>query len=181
MMVGSLVQLSIHIQEVRKFDDVKNGGRAVWNEDEQRWEIPRLNLSGNAILMKKRMMNNQGLSRPETEYSRKMRTKDSNPRYRQDNIINLEIEMPGRSTESYDGSYRNRTICDILDSSINDEMEELSASSFVENENDVPGNPYFEYDDVSEFQHFNSIIRAFVSVIIKCEYYNLLQQFHVVC
>uniref|UniRef100_A0A7S1B9U5 Kinesin-like protein n=1 Tax=Corethron hystrix TaxID=216773 RepID=A0A7S1B9U5_9STRA len=84
-----------------KLRDVSNGGCAVWNDETGRWTIPRpdpatfhvpLSLSGL-----------YGTFRPETDYARRRRQYDSNVRYRQDNVLDLELDMPERTTEEYTG------------------------------------------------------------------------------
>ncbi|GMH64629.1 hypothetical protein TL16_g04008 [Triparma laevis f. inornata] len=89
-------------EEARNFDAVENGGRAVWQEEEELWVVPRLDITGNALRPSRHVSAN-GLRRPETEYSRHRKQYDSNPRYKSDNVITTELDMPERTTQDYDG------------------------------------------------------------------------------
>ncbi|CAN0424386.1 unnamed protein product, partial [Ectocarpus sp. 12 AP-2014] len=53
--------------------------RAQWNEEASAWLIPRLELAGNSLRMR-RPVSVAGLPRPETEYARHRKGYDSNPR-----------------------------------------------------------------------------------------------------
>lgn len=54
--------------------------RAQWNDETSAWIIPRLELSGNSLRMR-RPVSASGLPRPETEYARHRKAYDSNPRF----------------------------------------------------------------------------------------------------
>ena len=58
----------------------------------------RLEIAGNRI-RSNRLMSNSKLRRPETEYSRHRKQHDPNPRYRVDNILSNELDMPDRTTQ----------------------------------------------------------------------------------
>ena len=53
--------------------------RAQWNEEASAWLMPRLELAGNSMRMR-RPVSAVGLPRPETEYARHRKGYDSNPR-----------------------------------------------------------------------------------------------------
>lgn len=53
--------------------------RAQWNEEASAWLIPRLELAGNSVRMR-RPVSAAGLPRPETEYARHRKGYDPNPR-----------------------------------------------------------------------------------------------------
>ena len=53
----------------------------------------------------KRPQSAVGLKRPTSEYSRIAKgLGDLNPRYKFDNILQLDLDMPERTTEDYDGT-----------------------------------------------------------------------------
>lgn len=61
-------------------DEVTNiERRAKWNEEASSWLIPRLEIAGNALRMR-RPVSIAGLPRPETEYARQRKAYDPNPR-----------------------------------------------------------------------------------------------------
>jgi len=47
-------------------------------------------------------MTRHSLHRPETDYARQRRNEDSNPRWRTEDVVDLEITMPARSTPHRD-------------------------------------------------------------------------------
>lgn len=85
------------------YDDVENGGRAVWDEAEERWKIPGLKIKGGDMdIMRERSMTSKSLRRPETDYARQRRLVDPNPRWRTEDVVDLEIMMPARTTPHRD-------------------------------------------------------------------------------
>ena len=108
------------------YDDVENGGRAVWDEGKQTWSIPALkHQRGEQHLLEERPMTSQSLHRPETDYARRRRMVDPNPRWRTDNIVDLEMSMPARSTPACDDPNTLSKIRAILAMDINDPVEQL--------------------------------------------------------
>lgn len=84
----------------RKFDDKNNGGSAAWDEDAQRWSIP-LAEPRKKVNNTQRLAGLNGSFLPETDYARRRRQYDPDTRYRQENVIELELNMPKRTTEKY--------------------------------------------------------------------------------
>jgi len=73
------------------FNAESQGGLASWDESEEKWVIPRLDLAGNN-LVKPIPTSIEGAFRPETDYSRLI---DSVRRCRHDNILQLDLDQPG--------------------------------------------------------------------------------------
>ena len=69
--------------------------RATWDEESDNWLLPRLELAGNQIRPKRPMANPSSI-RPESEYGRNRKKYDNNPRYKADNIVDMELEMADR-------------------------------------------------------------------------------------
>lgn len=82
------------------YDDVANGGRAVWDEAEERWKIPPLKIDEREIEFIRE--DRRSHHRPETHYARQRRLVDPNPRWRTEDVVDLEITMPARSTPHRD-------------------------------------------------------------------------------
>ena len=80
------------------YDSVENGGRAVWDEAQERWKIPDLKHDGGGQQLVERRMTNQSVHRPETEYARRRKLVDPNPRWHTEDIVDLDLVMPNRST-----------------------------------------------------------------------------------
>ena len=62
----------------------------------------------------------QGAFRPETQYARQMKLDDpANPRWRHDNIIQLELDFPDRITQEFIGDDSTTShVAPILDMAI---------------------------------------------------------------
>ena len=73
------------------FNAESQGGLASWDESDEKWIIPRLDLAGNN-LVKSIPTSIEGAFRPETDYSR---LNDSGRRCRHDNILCLDLDRPG--------------------------------------------------------------------------------------
>lgn len=88
-------------------------------------------------------MANPKLRRPETEYARQRRQHDTSPRYRQENIVNLDLDLPERTTQEYEGPGMVSRVDMILGMPINeDDGEELTFT----NEATGLANPYLQYE-----------------------------------
>ena len=75
----------------------------MWDEAEEKWKIPNLEIKGGEIdVIRERTMTRQSLHRPETEYAKQRRDVDSNPRWRTENVVDLEMTVPARSTPHRD-------------------------------------------------------------------------------
>lgn len=78
---------------------------AEWNEEINDWTIKNPSLykdpkTGGS----KRPQSAVGMKRPTSEYSRIAKgLGDLNPRYKFDNILQLDLDMPERTTEDYEG------------------------------------------------------------------------------
>lgn len=77
---------------------------ANWNEDLNDWVLkaPKKVMKDKGS---KRPQSAVGLKRPTSEYSRIAKgLGDINPRFKFDNILDLDLDMPERSTEDYTGA-----------------------------------------------------------------------------
>lgn len=86
--------------EYKKYEKV-----TVWNEEVNDWQINHPAKGPNSIKKEsKRPQSAVGLKRPTSEYSRIAKgLGDLNPRYKFDNILQLDLDMPERTTEDYEG------------------------------------------------------------------------------
>ena len=105
------------------FDDIKNGGRAVWDEEEENWVIPKAKYSGNKV---SRISSNiiQELKQREKKYQ---------------NVLTLDLDVPERMTHDYEGPNTISRVSDILDMEIDDNCDDVWPSK----------SPYLRYKDVS--------------------------------
>ncbi|CAM9194177.1 unnamed protein product, partial [Discosporangium mesarthrocarpum] len=139
-------------------EDVSNiERRAQWNEEASGWVVPRLELSGNALRVR-RPVSATGLPRPETEYARHRKAYDSNPRqarglspyvtvqYKYDNIISQDLDLPERTTQEYEGPNMISRVQPAVAMPLDADEEEVSFSA----PDTAPPQPYLQYsqDDI---------------------------------
>ena len=75
-----------------------------WNEEQNDWIIKHPAQNKKRKDAKGRPQSAVGLKRPTSEYSRIAKgLGDLNPRYKFDNILQLDLDMPERTTEDYEG------------------------------------------------------------------------------
>ncbi|CAM9561529.1 unnamed protein product, partial [Phaeothamnion confervicola] len=127
-------------------DALKIERRAQWGEDTEAWVVPRLELSGNS-LRQRRPVSATGLRRPETEYARQRKQYDSNPRYRAENIIHQELDMPERTTQEYEGPHMSSRVQPAVAASLDAEEEYVSFAAAAVAV--APPQPYLHYEPES--------------------------------
>eukprot|EP00742_Colponemidia_sp_Colp-10_P004246 GILJ01004530.1.p1 GENE.GILJ01004530.1~~GILJ01004530.1.p1 ORF type:complete len:795 (-),score=178.48 GILJ01004530.1:126-2510(-) len=134
---NSVIENFIPPEEVSKIES-----RAEWSDENDEWIIPRIQYAGNSV-RPKRPPSAVGLKRPTTEYSRIARAMgDMNPRYRHDNIINMDLDMPDRSTEDYaQTGGKSQRVHSALQAALNDEED----MTFIQS--DSMPNVYFTYTE----------------------------------
>jgi len=116
--------------------------RAVWNHEEDSWNVQKIDLAGNKIRAL-RPMSNGKLKRPETDFARQRKQYDSNPRYKYDNIAGMDLDMPEKTTQDFDGPGMVSRIDPILAMAINDEEDD---EDVVFTDSGI-ANPYMHYNN----------------------------------
>merc|ERR1719210_1277875 len=76
--------------------------RATFDEEEDTWKLQPLTKAGNGQ-MAKRPVSAVGNRRPVSEYARVAAAMGGNPRYKGENILTVELDMPNRTTRDYEG------------------------------------------------------------------------------
>lgn len=118
--------------------------RATWREEADSWNIQKLELSGSQVNgAKGRPISSSKLRRPESEYARQRKKYDQNPRYKYDNTIALELEMPEKTTQDFDGPGMTSRVDPVLGMSINDADDDDNDITFSTVE--PISNPYLQY------------------------------------
>ena len=85
--------------------------RAKYNEETDEWELPLVDLSGNRVRKSRgRPLSAAGLRRPQSNYSRTRAKFDSNARYRTENIADLDVDQPEKTTVDYAKAQMQRHI-----------------------------------------------------------------------
>jgi kinesin family member 3B len=84
---------------IPKDEGVRVEKRALWDEETQTWKVGPLTHSDPQMKHSKRPMSAAGNSkRPTSEYARVAKSLGDNPRFKADNIITLDLDMPERTT-----------------------------------------------------------------------------------
>ena len=135
------------------FDDENNGGCAEWDDEDEKWIIPKLELAGNVVVKNQIPTSIAGLPRPESDYARYQKKIDpKNPRWRYNNVSQFDLEMPDRATSSYgDGS---EELSDHIERIVNMSIDQDSrgrrvSQSYRGEREETLGKPYLKSSSVS--------------------------------
>lgn len=94
-----IIENFIAPEEYRKYEKI-----AEWDEDLNDWSIRNPTTFKEIKSGNKRPQSAVGMKRPTSEYSRIAKgLGDLNPRYKFENILQLDLDMPERTTEEYEG------------------------------------------------------------------------------
>ncbi|KAK2186663.1 hypothetical protein NP493_192g03000 [Ridgeia piscesae] len=96
--------------------------RAQFDEDEDSWKLMPLT-KNNPQTMAKRPMSAIGNKRPVSEYARVAATMGAAFRYQGENILQVELDMPNRTTRDYEGPTIAPKIQAALDAALQDEED----------------------------------------------------------
>lgn len=97
--------------------------RAIYDENEETWFIPGLNTRSGRNQLRRR-----SARRPETKFSRDMKIVDSNPRWRSEDVVDLNIVMPEKTISARDDPNTPDVIAAILAIDMGDDVEEFLPS-----------------------------------------------------
>lgn len=95
--------------------------RATYDREEEMWSLKPLTHIQSTQQMAKRPVSAVGNKRPISEYARKAALMGGNPRYKMENIIQIELDMPNRTTRDYEGPAVAPRIQAALDAALQDE------------------------------------------------------------
>ncbi|XP_069740064.1 kinesin-like protein KIF3B isoform X3 [Narcine bancroftii] len=105
--------------------------RAYFDEEEDQWKTqPITRIEGNQQMMK-RPVSAIGYKRPLSSYAKMALISRSDPRYRAENILLLELDMPSRTTRDYEGPAIAPKVQAALEAALQDEDDlQVDASTF---------------------------------------------------
>ncbi|XP_032897225.1 kinesin-like protein KIF3B isoform X2 [Amblyraja radiata] len=105
--------------------------RAYFDEEDDQWKTqPITRIEGNQQMMK-RPVSAIGYKRPLSSYAKMALVSRSDPRYRAENILLLELDMPSRTTRDYEGPAIAPKVQAALEAALQDEDElQVDASTF---------------------------------------------------
>ncbi|GAQ91439.1 Kinesin-like protein [Klebsormidium nitens] len=113
--------------------------RAHWDEDHERWILEGVQYAGNNAKAK-RPISAAGQRRPISDYARiAVAMGENNPRFKAENILTMELDMPERTTYDYDGGPGNARVQATLNHAFADDGEQLFS--------DTLQSAYLSYDD----------------------------------
>ena len=141
-----IIENFIPQDEFKKIEKV-----TVWNEEANDWVIMHpARLKQMQKKESKRPQSAVGLKRPTSEYSRIAKgLGDLNPRYKFDNILQHDLDMPERTTEDYEGM-PSAKVQQAIQAILQEEntRENIPIQTLV-NFNDKILDEYFETDKLS--------------------------------
>ncbi|CAH1786360.1 unnamed protein product [Owenia fusiformis] len=94
--------------------------RVEYDEDEDTWVVKPLTKQGH---MAKRPVSAAGNKRPVSEYAKLAAAMGGNPRYKPDNILQVELDMPNRTTRDYEGPAVAPRVQAALDTALMEEED----------------------------------------------------------
>lgn len=94
--------------------------RAIYDEDEDAWTLRPL-ANKNTQTMAKRPVSALGNKRPMSEFARRAGSVGRNPRFKGENILQVELDMPNRTTRDYEGPTVAPRVQAALDAALQDE------------------------------------------------------------
>ncbi|XP_045175367.2 kinesin-II 95 kDa subunit-like [Mercenaria mercenaria] len=103
-------------------EKTKLQNRAIYDEDEDMWMLKPL-ANKNSQTMAKRPKSACGNRRPVSEYAKMAAAMGGNPRFKGENILMVELDMPNRTTRDYDGPQVAPRIQAALDAALQDEAD----------------------------------------------------------
>ncbi|KAF6029688.1 KIF3C [Bugula neritina] len=103
-------------------DKQKVQSRAVYDEDKDQWTLSPFTKANPGQMMKKPVsaLNNR---RPVSQYAKMAATMGGNPRYKGENILSLELDMPNRTTRDYEGPSIAPRVQAAIDAALQDEED----------------------------------------------------------
>eukprot|EP00794_Sanderia_malayensis_P017022 gene17022-18736_t len=102
-------------------DKDKMRNRATFDEDTGEWKLRPLTQVQSSQQMAKRPVSAFGNKRAISEYAKQAAAFGGNPRYKADNIIQIELDMPNRTTRDYEGPAVAPTLQAVLESALRGE------------------------------------------------------------
>ncbi|XP_065844544.1 kinesin-II 95 kDa subunit-like isoform X2 [Oscarella lobularis] len=96
--------------------------RAMYDDEEDKWKLKKLVRAEEQEMMK-RPVSALGNKRAVTEYERMAAAVGGNPRYKRENILLVELDMPNRTTRDYEGPSLAPRVQAALDAALLEEDE----------------------------------------------------------
>lgn len=111
-------------------EKTKLTNRAVYDEENEEWKLKPSSQNSSQQAMAKRPVSAVGNRRPITEYAKMAAAMGGHMRYKAENIIMIELDMPNRTTRDYEGPAVAPKVQAALDAALQDE-EDLTLDADV--------------------------------------------------
>ena len=98
--------------------------RAQYSEREDQWVMAALEYAGNRV-NPRRPMSAANARRPESEYARQRAAHTGNPRFKADNVAQLELDMPDRTVQNYEGAAMSHRVQQAINAALEGENDEV--------------------------------------------------------
>ena len=105
--------------------------RAQYSEREDQWVMAALEYAGNRV-NPRRPMSAANARRPESEYARQRAAHTGNPRFKADNVAQLELDMPDRTVQNYEGAAMSHRVQQAINAALEGENDEVRSLHVVE-------------------------------------------------
>jgi len=109
---------------------IKLTNRASYDEENEEWKLKPSSQNSSQQAMAKRPVSAVGNRRPITEYAKMAAAMGGHMRYKAENIIMIELDMPNRTTRDYEGPAVAPKVQAALDAALQDE-EDLTLDADV--------------------------------------------------
>jgi kinesin family protein 3/17 len=110
-------------------------------QESEEWHIARVEMAGNKLDGSSRPQASRHTRRPISVHAKIAAiVNGADPRYKGENVLALELEMPERTTQDYEGIALNPTLKQAIDAAL-DDSEEIS----LEGQQNLPS-MFFSYD-----------------------------------
>ncbi|XP_078494760.1 kinesin family member 3B [Ciona intestinalis] len=103
--------------------------RIIYNEENDQWELKSVTNTAHNTMMQRPKSAHSGSSRPTSQYAKMAAAVGFNPRYKGDNVLLVELDMPTRTTQDYEGPTIAPKVQAALDAALQEEGDlQLDAS-----------------------------------------------------
>uniref|UniRef100_H2ZLU2 Kinesin-like protein n=1 Tax=Ciona savignyi TaxID=51511 RepID=H2ZLU2_CIOSA len=97
--------------------------RIIYNDETDQWELKSVINTAQNKMMQRPKSAHSGNSRPTSQYAKMAAAVGFNPRYRGDNILLVDLDMPTRTTQDYEGPTIAPKVQAALDAALQEEGE----------------------------------------------------------
>lgn len=95
---------------------------------DDKWVMAGIEHAGNRV-NPRRPVSAAGTRRPESEYARHRAAHTGNPRYKADNVAQMELDMPDRTVQNYEGAAMSMRVQQAINAALEGENDEVRSWS----------------------------------------------------